>query len=292
MKPSTTRRPKDLEVKSGAVVTTDGSKSALPAYLQGEAPARLEGVDATDLILPRLKLLQGISPEVEAYETAKSGVFWHNVLGERITSDMFPDGDGFDFIVLTFRKKYLLMAPLTDPRGVLARAEDGVHWSPPNETFEVKLKGVKEPQKWATAPTVRESGLAEFGSSIAGDPDSKPAAVLVYEYLIYLPERPDISPIVMSLARSQAKKGKDLNSKITFRNAPLNSQRFRATVIEETGDEGPYKNYQFQNAGWATEDEFARCKELVSQFGTYKVADEESAAREGEPPAGEEPKDY
>lgn len=293
MRTTTTKKPKGLETKAGAVVAKDGSQSTLPAYLQGEKPAALSGaMDADDIILPRIKLLQGISPEVEAFEDAKNGVFWHSVLGERIRSEMFPDGDGFDFIVLTQKKKYLLMAPLTDPRGVLARAEDGVHWKPANQSFEVKLKGVKEPQTWTTKDTVRESGLAEFGSSVKGDDDSKPAAVLIYEYLVYLPDRPDISPIFLSLARSQARKGKDLNSKIVFRNAPLESQRFRATVIEETGDEGPYKNYQFQNAGWATQDEYRHCKALAEQFGTARAADEEGLVHEAEPATGEDPKDY
>ena len=252
--------------------------NAAPAYLAGLAPARLDGVDASDLVLPRIKLLQAISPEVEAFDEAKAGNFWHSVLGESL-------GPNFDFIVASFRKKYLLMAPLGSAKPVLARAEDGVNWTPANETFRVKLKGVKEEQVWATKPTVRESGLAEYGSSVAGDPDSKPAAVLIYEYLVYLPEHPKMSPVVMSLARSQIRKGKDLNSKISFRGAPLNAMRFKASVIEETGDEGPYKNYQFTSAGFASEEEFNRVKSIAEQFGTYKVADEEGIVGDAEPAA-------
>lgn len=251
--------------------------SALPAYLQGQENngAVLNGVDASDLILPRIKLLQGISTEVEAYETAKAGLFWHNVLGE-------PIGPEFDFVVCSFRKKYLLMAPMGDSRKVMARAEDGIHWDKPDAEFRVKLKGVKEEQVWKTAPTVAESGLAKFGSSVRGDADSKPAAVLVYEYLVYLPDFPQFSPIIMSLARSQTKKGKDLNSKITFRNLPLQAMRFKARVIEETGEEGPFKNYDFVSNGFATEAEFERCKTIAEQFGDYKVADEEGLATEGD----------
>jgi hypothetical protein len=269
-------RPVDLEVKA-AVPAVAETGNLMPAYLRDKAPVNL-GIDASDIILPRIKLLQGISPEVEAHEQAKAGVFWHNILGERITSEAYPEGNGFEFIIASFRKKYLLMAPISDPRGVLARAEDGVHWSPPDQTFEVKLKGVKEPQKWTTKATVKESGLDQFGSSVAGDPDSVPAAVLVYEFLVCLPDRPDLSPIVMSLARSAAKRGKDLLSKITFRNAPLAGMRFRALVTEETGDEGPYKNYQFQNAGWSTEEQFSWVEGIAAKYTTYKVADEEGAA--------------
>lgn len=267
------------------VAPIDGNKNValgnanLPAFLQGKTVAVLDGLDADDLILPRVKLLQAISPELETYDEAKAGMLWHNVLGEAIGFQM-------DFIVCSFRKKHLLMAPLGDPRKILARAEDGVHWSPPDGSWQVKLKNVKEPQTWTTKPTVRESGLDKFGSSVKGDPDSKPASVAIYEYLLYLNERPDISPIVMSLARSQYKKGKDLNSKITFRNAPLQGMRFRASVIEETGEEGPFKNYLFTSAGFATEAEYNRCVEIGERFGNYKVADEENVVAEGDVAAG------
>jgi hypothetical protein len=266
--------------KASNEVAVAGNAS-LPAYLQnmqGQG-AVLSGVDATDLILPRIKLLQAISAEVTAFDEAKAGLFWHNVLGE-------PIGPEFDFIVCSFRKKYLLMAPMGDPRKVMARAEDGIHWEPPNGEFRVKLKNVKEEQTWKTAPTVAGSGLDKFGSSVKGDPDSKPAAVLVYEYLVYLPDFPQFSPIIMSLARSQTKKGKDLNSKITFRNLPLQAMRFRARVVEETGDEGPFKNYDFISHGFATEEEFARCQKIAEQFTSYKVADEESVGNEGDVQSG------
>ena len=257
-----------------------------PSYLQGKSGQTLIGIDSSDLIIPRIKLLQGISPELAEHNNAKSGIFWHNILAQPI-----GDKPELSFIVASFAKKYLLMAPRTDSRTILARAEDGVHWSPPNASFEVKLKGIKEPQKWETKPTVRESGLAEFGSSVAGDPDSKPAAILVYEYLIYLPDYPELSPIVMSLVRSQVRKGKDLNSKITFRNAPLASMRFKMKVIEEQSPDGPYNNFQFMNDGWATEVEYERVLDIEKRFRSYRVADEAGVVEDNDDDAPT-PKEY
>jgi hypothetical protein len=264
---------------------TVADKNAVPAYLQGVAVTdTMSNLDASDMILPRIKLLQAISAEITSNENAKVGMFWHNVLGEPIGV-----GGELSFVVISHKKKFLLMAPLGDQRGVLARAEDGVNWSPPEGTFEVKLKNIKETQKWVLKPTVRESGLAEFGSSVAADPDSKPAAVLIYEYLVYLPDYPHLSPIVMSLSRSSAKKGKDLNSKMQFRGAPLNAMRFKAIATDDVGDEGPFKNWMFQNDGWATEDEYKRCEVLAEKFASgYKTADEEGVVGEGDAPKNTE----
>ena len=161
-----TKLNKDLKAAADTKEVATVTPGAMPAYLKGKEVKSQDWLEASDLILPRVKLLQGISSEVEAFETAKAGLFWHNILNEVI-------GPEFSFIVSAYRKKYMLMAPLSDSRGVLARAEDGVHWTPPNATFEVKLKGIKETQKWTTKPTVAESRLAEFGSSVTDDPDSK-----------------------------------------------------------------------------------------------------------------------
>lgn len=272
------------EPKELATVT---SQSSMPAYLrEKQVDALPEGFDASDLIIPRMKLLQSTNEEVTTFDNAKIGIFWHNVLNEGLGTEV-------EFVVASYRKKFLLMAPMNDPRGVLARAEDAVHWSPPNASFEVKLKNIKEPQIWKTKPTVAESGLDKFGSSVAGDEDSKPAAVLIYEFMIYLRQFPQYSPIIMSLARSQAKRGKDLISKITYRGAALSGMAFKAVVTDEVGDEGPYKNVSFQNDGWATEEEYNRVEKIKDQFGTYRVADEEGAVRETErAEAGAENKEF
>jgi len=156
--------------------------AALPAYLQNTTKgSHLQGKDSGDFIVPRIKLLQGISPEVEAFEEAKSGEFWLNVLDISL-------GASLRFIPVNNRKRYLLLPPIGDDRGVLARADDGKTWNTKGE-WDVKLKNIKKPVTWVIDdPDVRKSGLAEFGSSNPEDPDSNPAATLFYEYLVWLPD--------------------------------------------------------------------------------------------------------
>ena len=245
----------------------------VPAYLQGyTGPSKNSNMESDDLIIPRIKLLQAISPEVTAFDDAKAGIYWHNVLNQSM-------GNNFQFIVVSAKKHYILFAPRGDARTVLARAPDGKHWDLPNESFEVKLKGVAKPVVWQTKGSVAESRLAEFGTMIPGDPQSPPAATLIYEYLVYLPEHPDLSPAIMSLSRSSIKRGKDLNSKLELRSTqyPQFAQLYRAVVTEEKGDEGPYSNWSFKSDGVADENSFNTAVALAKRFeaSSYRAADED-----------------
>lgn len=261
-------------------VATTEDQNQLPAYLKGMQGqgSGLKGLDSNDVKMPRIKLLQGTSPEPTVFDTAKPGIFWHSIL------DM-PIGTEFRFIVAALKKKYLLQTPINDPRGILARADDAKNWNPASGEFEIKLKGKKEPVIWKLAPTVAESGLAKFGSSNPDDPDSPPAATLFYDYLITLPDWPQASPVVMSLARTATRPARDLNGKIELRGLPVHAQLFEASVATETGDDGGYFNWRFKSAGIADEEQFLLSKNVAERFSDFQVADEAEAAREAAAPA-------
>lgn len=250
-------------------VATTQENDQIPAYLQGVKAAGLDNMNKDDFMLPMVKLSQALSTEIsEQLGDAKAGTFFHTNAEQSL-------GESVRFIIASDKRKYLLLPPLGDDRKVLARADDGVHWSPPNEEFEVKIKGVKNKVVWATAPTVAESGLDKFGSSNPEDPDSKPAAVLVYEYLVYLPDFPELSPVVMSLARSQIKKAKkQLHGKIEMRanmGIPITAQIYKATAVVENGPEGTYFNYQFSADGTADEETYKTVNDIRTKLIDYKV---------------------
>lgn len=277
-KPAAAAAKNTAKTVSTEIAVASKVDSALPAYLQGQAQGSgLRGLDSSDFVIPRIKLLQGISPELETHDNAKSGMFWLNVLDEPLSD---PQGT-LKFIPISNKKRFLLLAPRSDSRGILARADDGIHWTPPDAEFEVRLKNVPKPVLWKTAETVAKSGLAEFGSSNPADPDSNPAATLFYEYLVYLPEFPQFGPVLLSLSRSQARKARDLNGKIELRRTPMQSQLFEAGVMKETHSEGDYWNYKFQSAGWAAEDDYKTCTTYADRYKDYRGADEEGAADEG-----------
>lgn len=246
--------------------------SDLPAYLQDQKYRDEDNFDSSDIVLPRIKLLQGISPEIEQHEHAKAGCFWHSGMDINL-------GEEIVFVPADRRKKYLLSAPLEDGQGVLARADDAKTWSTLGE-WQVKLKHVKKPVTWKiTDLDLAKSGLANWGSSNPEDEDSQPAATLFYDYLVFLPDHLDLGPAIISLSRSSvrpAKKG--LNDKIEFhkdQGRPMQSLKFKAKSVSETSPSGDFKNWSFISAGFnLDEDLFNSAREHIGSLSTVRIQDE------------------
>lgn len=244
----------------------------LPAYLQDTAYVNDDNFDSSDVVIPRIKLIQGLSPEIETFDTAKIGNFWHTGLDMDL-------GPSFKFVIGDRRKKYLLSAPLADGQGILARADDAKTWDRTGE-WQVKLKNVKKPVTWTIKNrNVQDSGVIDWGSSNPEDSDSQPAATLFYDYLVLLPDYPDLGPAVISLARSAIRKAKKgLNDKIDIhatRGRPFQALVFEASSVDDQSDDGPYKNWLFRQAGFNMDESlFNLAMEHKGALGRVKLQDE------------------
>jgi len=240
--------------------------SAIPAHLQGGKTAKIGNLDSTDQIIPRVKLLQAISPEVTEFDTAKAGEFWHTTASESL-------GKTLAAIPIIIRKSYVLWAPRNDDRGILARANDGLNWDNAGMEFTVKPKGSPHDVKYKLGHTVHDKtgpgpALSEFGSSIPGDPNSPPAAALTYQMLWFFPDHPELSPAIIINTRSSVKPAKGLISKIDLRPVDHYGQRYVIGITQERGDEGPYFNYSYTADGFANEEEYNACRALFERFSS------------------------
>ena len=231
----------------------------IPAHLAQYQKAKIGNVDSTDQIIPRIKLLQALSPELQEFNHAKPGVFWHTIASQVL-------GDKLIAIPIVIRKSYILWAPRNDDRGILARAMDGIHWDIPGAEFSVKPKGSSTAVTYNTRGSVAESGLAEFGSSIPGDPQSLPAASLTYNMLWYLPEFPHLSPSVIINTRSGVKPMQQLLSKIESKPVPHFVQQYEIGIVTQRGAEGSYFNYTYTAAGFADEELAKICSDLYHRY--------------------------
>ena len=260
------------------------TESDVPAYLQ-QMQGRVHdnsNFDQSDVIVPRIKLLQGLSKECEVFDDAKAGRFWDTGLDEN-------QGEELRFVVASRKKKYLLVAPLEDGQGILARSEDFKYWDRTGE-WEVKIKGERHPVTWVISDKeVVASGLDQWGTFNPNDENSPPAATLFYEYLVLrvddegnLLAKP---PAVISLTRSQIRRAKKgLNDKIQLHGdmgRPMQSLVFKATATTDTNSEGQdFKNWMFTGDGFATEATFEQAQKFASSLQHYKVQDEADVVSE------------
>jgi hypothetical protein len=244
--------------------------AGVPDYLRDMMKReKIGNLDESDRIVPRLQLLQAISPEVTEYENAKPGTFWHNLAGENLGSTLMA-------VPIVVRKSFVLWAPRGDERGILARSMDCVHWDQPNAEFTVKPKGSPKSITWKTMGSVAESKLDKFGSSIPEDPNSLPAASLTYHTLWFLPEFPDYSPVVMINTRSSIKPTQQLYDRINLRPVAHYAQQWEIGVKADKGAAGPYFNYVYKSAGYPEREVAEICQMLYQKYhaGDWKANDE------------------
>ena len=249
------------------VTKTNGT---LPAHLAGYTKATIGNVDSSDRIIPRIKLIQAISPELMDFpDEAKAGQFWHTIAQQNM-------GPTLRAIPIVIRKSYILWAPRNDDRGILARAMDGIHWQPANAEFRVKPKGSPTEVVYKTKDTVAASRLDQFGTSIPGDDNSPPAASLTYNMMWYLPDFPELSPSIIINTRSSVKPMQQLLSRIDSKPVAHFVQKYDIGSVQQKGAEGPYFNFTYTGAGFATAEEAAITAEMFEQFskGGWVASDE------------------
>ncbi len=238
--------------KSNKVQKTTESSLEKPAFMQGHAGEGLEYVETNDIELPRLKLIQPLSPEKEADPDLRDGEFYHSILEKSL-------GKELAIVPIDVRKAYILWAPRHMSLGILATSFDGRYWSPPNGSWEVTLsKDDNKPVTWKTKPTVAESKLAEFGSSNPMDSKSRPAATLIYNVLCLLPDHLDLGPCFVSLQRSGIKVAKKLLAKLkiltTAQQIPVYGclLKMRSTLMKSDGNS--FQGYAFENNGFVKDE--------------------------------------
>lgn len=267
--------------KTAVAVKEEGG---LPAHLQGGKTTKIGNVDQSDLIIPRVKLMQATSKELDNYNEAKKGQFWHNIacvsMGETIRG-----------IPIIMRKSYVLWSPRDDSRGVLARANDAIHWDQPaGMEFEVKPKNSPHKVKYVLGETTKSKGpngepaLSEFGSSIPGDVNSPPAAALTYQFVWYFPDFEALSPAIILNTRSSVKPAKDLLSKIDMRPTDHWNQMFSITAIKTKNQANEeFFNYIYSANGYADERQSKLCKEQFDNFQKINwVASDETEDTDGD----------
>lgn len=253
--------------------------------MAGHAQDGKQNIDRSDLIIPRVALMQSTHPEVEEGKT-RAGRFWHTILEEDLGAELQ------DLVVVHHSKRYNLWQPRHMGGGILARASDGRRWDEQFRGMKFEVAPYKDqPRKkvtWEIDPdgfVGKDVGLGRWGTSDPENPDSQPAATLSHVLVCGLLSRLDIGPFVILLQRTSEKVGKGLLTKIQIDQAPIYGQVYRMGSKQESSASGDYYQYTFAKNGYVPDVAlFERLKTLHEQFEAAGVKyDERGGETEGGP---------
>lgn len=277
-------KSKSSDTTSNAVVEASAgvnSAVALPDFMRGDDQGK-DSIDSSDLIIPRVALMQGISPAVMAGQ-AENGEFYHTINEEGM-------GSVLRVVPILHRRQWTLWRPLHEGGGVIARASDGMHW---DEDFDVEVAPYKDMPKKKVRYTAkagdvvsRDIGLGKWGSADPENPDAGPAATLSHILLFCSLEHLDMGPFVVFLQKSSERAAKMLLTKIKMdTKTPIYGQVYEMSKVNAQNNAGQeYNQYAFKRNGWVPSEELYRqFLEMHQMYKTtqFRTNDEDAQHEEG-----------
>jgi len=230
-----------------------------PEWMDSSQGVGVENLDAGDVATPRIKLMQALSPELLVHDV-KAGEYFHTQAEATL-------GKSVAIVPLYIDKRYVLWKPRDAGGGILARADDGIHWNPANTDFSVAINKGGKNVTWSTKNTVAESKLDQWGSFDPADPNSQPAATLMYTMIVMLPDYLEFGPAIISLQRSAVKVARGLIGKLKISNTPSFGRVFKMSTVQEQSPSGSFFNYKFEPMGFVQDkDHYEIFKGLYEQF--------------------------
>ena len=193
------------------------------------------GIDQGDLIIPRAKLMQALSPElVEGLEKVKVGSIINS-----LTKEILPQ----EFIPIFMFKNFIRFNP---------RSKDDPNFDPDFELGAVIWKSND-----ALDPKVQEQ--TKFGPN-----GEKPVATTFLNFFSYFSGSP--MPIIVSFSKTSYKSGKQLLSLAKFCGGDMFARRYRLTSSMESNDIATYAILKVAPIGEPTPEEFKICEKLWNDF--------------------------
>jgi hypothetical protein len=253
----------------------------VPDYLRDSSgETGLEGFSKDDIKIPRIKILQGMSPEVRTYQgKAIPGNMWHTILNQQLSSPL-------RIVPITASKKVFVWTPKKDGGEMVAFSSNAKTWDRGANT-EHKVDSIRKGQTWKIGKDVASSGLLEFGSSNSDIENSAPAATLIYEYLCLLPDMMSYSPVAISMSKTALPVARNFNTSMLMLRKPISSIIASVSVIEQSGDDNVWYIPKIEIQGFAPKELYDAAKTMADQFKEYKVeySDEDASTTKSEKPA-------
>jgi hypothetical protein len=220
----------------------------MPIYIKQGQNRGSENVNSEDLQLPRIDVLQALSPQInkkkDSYiEDAEVGMLFNTLTGE-----LYPEG--------------VFVTPVSYVRRYLV-------WVDRKQDAEGGLRGVFDTNEQAE----------DFVSEQADE--SKLEIVPTAEHLVLLD---DGSEAIISMAKSKMKVSRKFNSLIRLNGGDRFSRRYKVTTVDDKSAQGEFQNLSFANVGFPSEDVYLKAEKLYESISSgamkQKAANYETAQEE------------
>jgi len=210
---------------------------------QVKAPRGLENrTDQSDLILPRAKKIEAMSPEMQDEACVKSGVMPGKIINS-ITKEVLPE----KFVPVFFFKQFIRFnASKMGERGWV----DGFG---PRDIVYI-TQDAKDPR------LVKDA---------AWEGDLPPVTMTFLNFLSVFEGQQ--MPIIVSFGGTNYKAGRELLSLASFKGGDLFSNKYRLTTKKVDGDKGSYFVLKCGYSEAATGQEYAVAENLYNSFAAKEV---------------------
>jgi len=209
-----------------------------PMAVQGKQRGFEDGVDQSDLIMPRAKLLQALSPELSDDNTElKKGQIINSITKEVLPAEFVP--------VLTF-KEYMKFNP---------KNTEDPNFSPDHEPGALIWK-----TRDANDPRVKETQWGTDGE--------RPTALAVLNFIALFPGQ--AMPAIISFAKTSYGAGKKLYSMTRYCKGDMFSHKYRLTSKKASGPAGEYYVLDVAAAGPVSPEIYAEAEGMWKDYAAMR----------------------
>lgn len=222
--------------KDDTAMSVYGANVQLPAHILEDeelGAVGLENMEARDMVIPRLVLMQGLSPQVTEGEATIGQIY------NSVTREMLLDRDEECFFIPIYHyKEWIQWADRSSNQGIADRTMD-----PESEMAQSAMRGdTRENSEGREVRIVTE----------------------YHNFVVFLPHVSLEYPMILGCCRTNYKKGRQLLALARYRgNRPLFAGRYTLTTAEEVNRKNQkYQIFNFENAGWAEAEEYEASKAM------------------------------
>ena len=212
--------------------STDMFSNDVPDWMN-DAGRGQEGVGMEDLSIPRIEIVQSLSPERKKNDPQYIDGAEEGLLFNTVTRSLY--GEQLTFVPVYFRKEFVIWR-LRDMGGGFRGAYDT------HAAADHALNQMDDPENHEILDTAQQFGLVVLPESTVDEPVTE--------------------EVVISMTKSKMKASRQLNTMVKMGGGDRFSRAYQLSTMSVDGPKGDYYTYSVKQLGFVNEALFRRAESL------------------------------